>query len=149
LPDALVLAMPPAAAAVTSMIGGAAAAAGPFAPWVISRGISVDVVRVVSNKSMSPVPVAAVVSPNVMAAWLLVVCAQFQICAPLFPLAMVLAPVAAVIADNAEDPPPVLTQDHECVVVLYRSAPVVHVGIATAVGTADPAVAFITMALAA
>ena len=40
--------------------------------------------------------------------------------------------------------PLVLTQDQECVLVLYKSAPVVHVGIATAVGTALPPVAFMS-----
>jgi hypothetical protein len=66
-PALLADAKPPAAAAVTSMIAGAAALAGPFAPCVISKGISVDVVSVVSNSNTSLVPVAAVVSPKVNA----------------------------------------------------------------------------------
>jgi len=45
--------------------------------------------------------------------------------------------------------PPAATQLQVCVVVLYKSAPVVHVGIATADGPAEPPVAFINKESAA
>ena len=56
--------------------------------------------------------------------------------------------VAAVMTLTAEVPP-TLTQDHACVDVLYRSAPVVQVGMATAVGEAELAEAFIATVSAA
>ena len=79
----------------------------PFRESLMVNGGAVDPAKVLISTSWSPEPVAAEVSPNVNAVWLLVVWAQFHTCAPLLPFTMVLAPVAAVIDDSAPEPPPV------------------------------------------
>lgn len=77
------------------VIDKAATVCEPVSELPTESGIEVDPAKVETASSMSPVPVAAVVSPNVKAVWLFDVCAQFQTCAPWFPLAIVFAPVAA------------------------------------------------------
>jgi hypothetical protein len=77
----------------------------PVSELLTLNGIAVDPARAVAASSMSPVPVAAVVSPIVSAVTVFEVRAQFQICEALLPLAMVFDPVAAVMEESAGEPP--------------------------------------------
>lgn len=80
----------------------------PSPTLVTDKGTAVEVARVLMPRIVPPV-VAAEVSPNVKAVFPVAARAQFQVWG-LLPLAMVLDPVAAVIAESALEPEATVSQ---------------------------------------